>query len=48
MTKFEEEEGAMRFGRILRAMGIEDELANLGAKPGDDVSINDFLFTYKG
>ena len=48
MTKFEEEEGALRFGRILRAMGIEDELANLGAKPGDDVSINDFLFTYKG
>ena len=48
MTKFEEEEGALRFGRILRAMGVEDELAALGAKPGDDVSINDYLFTYKG
>ena len=48
MTKFEEEEGVLRFGRILRAMGIEDELASLGAKPGDDVVINDFLFTYKG
>lgn len=48
MTKFEEEEGVMRFGRILRAMGVEDELASLGAEPGDDVCINDYLFTYKG
>ncbi len=48
MTKFEEEEGVLRFGRILRAMGIEDELESLGAKPGDDVVINDYLFTYKG
>ena len=48
MTKFEEEEGAMRFGRILRAMGVEDELESMGAKPGDDVAINDILFTYKG
>lgn len=48
MTKFEEEEGVMRFGRILRAMGVEDELTSLGAEPGDDVCINDYLFTYKG
>lgn len=48
MTKFEEEEGVMRFGRKLRGMGVEDELEKLGAKPGDDVSINDYLFTYKG
>ena len=48
MTKFEEEEGAMRFGRKLRGMGVEDELAAMGAKPGDDVVINDYLFTYKG
>lgn len=47
MTKFEEEEGALRFGRKLRGMGVEDELDKLGAKPGDDVSINDFIFTYK-
>ena len=47
MTKFEEEEGAMRFARKLKGMGIEDELARLGAKPGDDVEINGFLFTYK-
>ena len=48
MTKFEEEEGVMRFGRILRAMGVEEELKNMGAQAGDDVSINDYLFTYKG
>ncbi len=48
MTKFEEEEGVLRFGRILKAMGVEDELAALGAEPGDDVAINDYLFTYKG
>ena len=48
MTKFEEEEGTMRFARILRAMGVEDELEKLGARPGDEVSINDYLFTYKG
>lgn len=48
MTKFTEEEGVMRFSRILKAMGVEDELASLGAKTGDDVQILDFLFTYKG
>lgn len=48
MTKFEEDEGAMRFARKLKGMGVEDELARLGAVPGDDVVINDYLFTYKG
>lgn len=48
MTKFEEEEGAIRFGRKLRGMGVEDELQKLGAMPGDDVCISDLIFTYKG
>ena len=48
MTKFTEEEGVLRFGRILRAMGVEETLEKMGAKPGDDVAINDYLFTYKG
>lgn len=47
MTKFEEEEGMLRFARKLKGMGVEDELAAMGAKPGDDVDINGFLFTYK-
>ena len=37
----------MRFARKLRGMGVEDELALLGAKPGDDVIINGYVFTYK-
>ena len=45
-TKFEEEEGVLRFARILKKMGVDDELEKLGAKPGDDVSINDYLFTF--
>ena len=48
MTKFTEEEGVLRFARILRAMGVEEALEKMGAKPGDDVAINDYLFTYKG
>ena len=48
MTKFTEEEGVLRFGRILRAMGVEKTIEKMGAKPGDDVAINDYLFTYKG
>ncbi|NMA51211.1 MAG: GTPase ObgE [Mollicutes bacterium] len=48
MTKFEEEEGVLRFARKLKGMGVEEELKKLGAKSGDDVVINDFLFTFKG
>lgn len=48
MTKFEEDEGALRFARKFKGMGIEDELERLGAKPGDDVQILDYMFTFKG
>ena len=47
MTKFEEEEGVLRFSSKLKKWGVDEELKRLGAKPGDDVAINDFLFTYK-
>ena len=47
MTKFQEDEGVARFARRLKAMGIDDELEALGAKPGDDVQILDFIFTFK-
>ena len=47
MTKFQEDEGVARFARRLKAMGIDDELENLGAKPGDDVQILDYIFTFK-
>ncbi len=47
MTKFWEEEGARRFARKLRGMGVEEELERLGALRGDDVQILDFMFTFK-
>ena len=47
MTKFFEDEGARRFARKLRGMGVEDELEKMGAVPGDDVKIMDFTFTFK-
>ncbi len=47
MTKFHEDESVDRFARRLRAMGVEDELEKLGANRGDDVQIQDFVFTFK-
>ena len=47
MTKFQEDEGVDRFARKLRGMGVEDELEKLGAEPGDDVQILDYMFTFK-
>ena len=47
MTKFNEDEGTLRFARKLKGMGIEDELTRLGAKPGDEVQILDYMFTFK-
>lgn len=47
MTKFQEDDSVKRFARKLRGMGVDDELEKLGAKPGDDVQILDFVFTFK-
>ncbi len=47
MTKFNEDEGVLRFARKFKGMGIEDELERLGAKPGDEVQILDYMFTFK-
>ena len=47
MTKFQEDDSVKRFARKLRGMGVDDELERLGAKPGDDVQILDFVFTFK-
>ena len=47
MTRFNEDESVLRFARKLKGMGIEDELESLGAKPGDDVIINGYVFTFK-
>lgn len=47
MTRFEEEESVERFGRKLRGMGVEEELEKLGAKRGDEVKIQDYIFVFK-
>ena len=46
MTKFTDE-GAVRFARKLRAMGIDEKLLEMGAKYGDKVQIMDLIFEFK-
>lgn len=46
MTKFTEE-GAIRFARKLRQMGIDDKLLEMGANYGDRVQIMDLIFEFK-
>ena len=48
MTKFNEDEGVLRFARKFKGMGIEDELKKMGAKVGDELQILDYMFTFKG
>ena len=47
MTKFNEEESVIRFAKKLKNMGVEEELERLGAKRGDDVVIEDYVFQFK-
>ena len=47
MTKFNSEEGMLRFAKKLRRLGIDDELEKMGAKEGDIVKILDFDFEYR-
>ena len=47
MTRFTEDESVARFARKLKGMDIEDELLRLGAKRGDEVKINDYIFEFK-
>ena len=47
MTRFEESEAVERFSRKFKGMGIEDELIKMGAKPGDEVQILDYMFVFK-
>ena len=47
MTRFEEDEGVLRFARKFKGMGIEEELERLGAKPGDEIQILDYVFEFK-
>lgn len=46
MTKFTDE-GAIRFARKLRGMGIDEKLLEMGAQYGDKVQIMDLIFEFK-
>lgn len=47
MTKFNSEEGMLRFAKKIRRLGIDDELEKMGAVEGDIVRILDFDFEYR-
>ncbi len=47
MTRFNEDEAVLRFARKLRGMGVEEELEKMGAKRGDEVQIEDYMFEFK-
>ena len=40
-------ESKLRTGAQLHGMGVEDELLRLGAKKGDDIQIEDYIFQFK-
>ena len=46
MTNLEHDESLLRFTRQLRGMGIDDALRERGAKDGDLVRIDDFVFEF--
>lgn len=46
MTDFSNEDAIKRFLRIVKVMGIEDELRKQGAKNGDTVRIGDLVFDF--
>ena len=47
MTKFNSDEGVLRFAKKLTKMGVDDKLEELGAVQGDIVKILDFEFEYR-
>ena len=47
MTRFTEDESVLRFGRKLKNMGVDEELERLGAKRGDEVKIDSYIFNFK-
>ena len=47
MTRFNEDESVLRFGRKLKGMGVDEELERLGAKRGDEVKILSYIFNFK-
>jgi GTP-binding protein len=47
MTKFNEHEALRRYQSILKKIGLEIELENMGVKPGDTIRIGNFEFIFE-
>jgi len=47
MTKFNTEEGILRFAKKLTKMGVDRKLEEMGAKSGDKIRILDYEFEYR-
>lgn len=47
MTKFNTDEGIMRFAKKLTRLGVDDKLEAMGAKKGDKIKILDYEFEYR-
>ncbi|MHA3066057.1 GTPase ObgE [Lacticaseibacillus saniviri] len=46
MANLDHDDGAMRFARQLRSLGVDDALREAGAESGDLVAIEDFTFEF--
>jgi GTP-binding protein len=46
MTNFEQYDAVKRFQRIMKAMGVDDQLRKQGAEDGDTIRIGDYEFDY--
>ncbi len=48
MTRFDNPDATIRFAHKLAKMGVDEKLEKMGAKPGDEVKILDYIFIFKG
>ena len=48
MTRFDNPDATIRFAHKLAKMGVDEKLEKIGAKPGDEVKILDYIFIFKG
>ena len=46
MANLDHDDGALRFARQLRSLGVDDALREAGAQTGDLVAIDDFTFEF--
>jgi GTP-binding protein len=47
MTNFSQDEGVARLQKVLKKMGVEKALSDLGAEPGDQILLGSHEFTFR-